>query len=544
MENLSLYRKYRPHNFENLVGQDIVKKTLINALKSEQVAHAYIFSGPRGTGKTSTARLLAKALNCINLKDNYEPCLDCDFCNEISDGRLIDIIEIDAASNRGIDEIRDLKEKIRFAPSRSKYKVYIIDEVHMLTNQAFNALLKTLEEPPAHAYFVLATTELHKIPETIISRCQSFDFKRISIETIVDRLSFIAKSEKINIDKQALDMIAVHVNGGMRDAIGLMEKLSVNSDVCEKDVQIALGMSGGRFLNDFYTSLVSGDAKGSLIFVSKLHEQGLDIKQFIHDFVNFLRGKMIEYVNAGNLSGASAIVKMIEIFRESQVLFTLNIPSLPLEAAVVKFVSTVKGVNAEISVDNFEKKIVVKAEKKQEKKVQTKKEVKVEIKQETEVKDKVKVEVQDDSRYKGHGIKDAKNGDLSLEKIKTDWIKVMQEIKTPSILRSLKNGQPHTLDGNKLVLKFFSNFHRDLIMNDQAKDSVEKIMKTIFNEIVVLDSVVLEKKETVVVQEPVVQNAPPPEIPPDIKQDLKKDTIKNVEANVDDALNIFGGTVV
>ena len=237
MDQISLYRKYRPHNFDNLIGQDHVRTTLINAIKSEHVAHAYLFTGPRGTGKTSSARLIAKALLCSALKDKHEPCNQCDLCLDINSGRLIDLIEIDAASNRGIDEVRELKEKINFAPSRAKYKVYIIDEVHMMTKEAFNALLKTLEEPPAHAYFILATTEVHKIPDTIISRCQRFDFRRLSLKALMTRLAYICEKEGIEAEDKALEVISRYVNGGMRDAIGLVEQLTVDGKLGHAKVE-------------------------------------------------------------------------------------------------------------------------------------------------------------------------------------------------------------------------------------------------------------------------------------------------------------------
>ena len=205
---MSLYQKYRPQEFDSLAGQEHVKKTLQQALRKNVVSHAYLFCGPRGTGKTTTARLIAKALNCPNFDaETAEPCNKCDICESISNSSLIDVIEIDAASNRGIDEIRELKETIRFAPTLVKNKVYIIDEVHMLTNEAFNALLKTIEEPPENVFFILATTESHKVPETIMSRCQRFDFKRINHQALVDRLEFICQTEGLDFEREALESV-------------------------------------------------------------------------------------------------------------------------------------------------------------------------------------------------------------------------------------------------------------------------------------------------------------------------------------------------
>jgi len=223
---MNLYQKYRPSSFKGLVAQEHVKLTLQNALKKNMLTHAYLFCGPRGTGKTSTARLLAKAINCENLDPkSFEPCNKCDVCTQINNGSLVDLIEIDAASNRGVDEIRDLRESVKFAPSQSKNKVYIIDEVHMLTKEAFNALLKTLEEPPKNVYFILATTELHKIPDTIVSRCQRFGFRRINIEDISNHLAYICKEEKVKADQKALDKVSLRSEGCMRDALSLLDQL-------------------------------------------------------------------------------------------------------------------------------------------------------------------------------------------------------------------------------------------------------------------------------------------------------------------------------
>src|SRR5512139_3622310 len=222
----ALYRKWRPQTFDEVSGQEHVLHTLRNAIGSGRIAHAYLFSGPRGTGKTTMARLLAKAVNCLNPDPSARPDNTCAICTAITEGRLLDLIELDAASNRGIDEIRDLRDKINFAPGQARYKVYIIDEVHMLTEPAFNALLKTLEEPPPHVIFILVTTDPHKIPATITSRCQRFDFRRIPLQVSVDRLAYIVMQEGLRAEPAALELIARQGTGAMRDAISLLDQLA------------------------------------------------------------------------------------------------------------------------------------------------------------------------------------------------------------------------------------------------------------------------------------------------------------------------------
>ncbi len=336
MSDVALYRKYRPRKFSDLVGQEPIRVTLSNAVKQGQVSHGYLFCGTRGTGKTSTARLVAKALSCENVKDG-DPCGECGICNEIEDGSLIDLVEIDAASNRGIDEIRDLKEKIHFAPTRAKAKVYIIDEVHMLTKEAFNALLKTLEEPPEHSYFILATTEVHKIPETIISRCQRFDFKRIAAEDLVDRLKFIAGEEKIEFEEEAIGMIVKHVNGGMRDAIGLLEQIGGTGKVGVEEVKQILGVTGDRSLEKMYGLLVAGDSAGALDLVEELFVEGQDFKVFVKELTWYLRGKMVDAVkNKDTATGYAALGLIEKIHQVSSQMDGSPIPQLPLEAAIMK----------------------------------------------------------------------------------------------------------------------------------------------------------------------------------------------------------------
>ncbi|MFH1714260.1 MAG: DNA polymerase III subunit gamma/tau, partial [Candidatus Nealsonbacteria bacterium] len=247
---LVLYRKYRPKTFSEIVGQEHVVQTLTNALSLGLISHAYLFSGPRGSGKTTIARLLAKSLNCQNRKEgSFEPCNKCDSCLEIMENRSMDLIEIDAASHRGIDEMKELIEGIKFSPSKSKYKVFIIDESHQLTKEAANALLKTLEEPPSHAVFILATTEIHKMIPTIISRCQRFDFRKLTLSEIVRRLEYVAKKEKTKIEKPALELIALNSGGAVRDAEGLLDQvltfrgiLKENETIKADDIKDLLGM--------------------------------------------------------------------------------------------------------------------------------------------------------------------------------------------------------------------------------------------------------------------------------------------------------------
>src|SRR3989344_3003758 len=243
--SLALYRKYRPQVFSEIIGQEHVVQILTNAITAAKISHAYLFSGPRGSGKTTIARLLAKAVNCEDKKD-YEPCNKCPSCLEINQGRSLDLIEIDAASHRGIDEIRELKEGIKFTPTKSKYKVFIIDESHQLTKEAANALLKTLEEPPSHAIFILATTEIQKMIPTVISRCQRFDFRRLTLPEILKRLEIISKKENLQIEKEALEVIALNSGGSFRDAEGLLDQVIIFSgkekEIKAEDIKDFLGI--------------------------------------------------------------------------------------------------------------------------------------------------------------------------------------------------------------------------------------------------------------------------------------------------------------
>ena len=291
-----LYRKWRPQTLEQVVGQEHITQTLLNALERDRVGHAYLFTGPRGTGKTSTARILAKAINCEPTGGRGEPCNDCEPCQQITDASFLDLVEIDGASNRGIDEIRDLREKVRFMPARGRKKVYIIDEVHMLTAAAFNALLKTLEEPPDHVVFLLATTEPHAVPLTIASRCQRFDFQRIPEERAASLLGEIAHAEGLSMEPEALNTVVKASGGSLRDAENLLEQLALTAgaDATANDARRLFGIAGSGRARELIASLLGEkDLAAALRGLSSLHAAGVDMRQIHREWVNELRALML-----------------------------------------------------------------------------------------------------------------------------------------------------------------------------------------------------------------------------------------------------------
>lgn len=293
MAYVALYRQWRPQDFDALVGQKAVKTTLKNALASGKIAHAYLFSGPRGTGKTSMARILAKALNCEQ-GPTAEPCGQCGNCQRIVQGTSLDVIEIDAASNTSVDNIRDLREQVAFTPAESRYKVYIIDEVHMLSTGAFNALLKTLEEPPAHAVFILATTDPQKVPATIQSRCQRFEFRRVTVDEIAEHLAMVAAGSGIEADADALRLIAIQAEGGMRDALSLLDQCGVMAKrVTVATVREVLGIVGREALHELTEAIGRRQLPQALATLNLLLEQGKDVKQVLTELIEYLRALVL-----------------------------------------------------------------------------------------------------------------------------------------------------------------------------------------------------------------------------------------------------------
>lgn len=336
MEHLALYRKWRPQNFKTVIGQDDNIRVLKNAVKSGRTVHAYLFCGTRGTGKTSTARILAKALNCEN-PQNGEPCNQCDSCLAITEGSFMDVIEIDAASNRGIDEIRDLLEKVHFVPVAGKYKVYIIDEAHMLTTEAFNALLKTFEEPPGHVVFILATTEARKVPLTILSRCQRYDFKPIDEETLAAALEKIVTAENMQADGDAIELLAEKAKGSMRDALSLMDQaMSGNKVMTAAEIDRLTGSVAYEFWPPFFRHIKDNDLPAVFHDLDRLENEGKDLRQFLRDFRDF-SGDLILVNNekskrrhekvlqeASGFLSPREVMEIIDITGESEIVFRYN----------------------------------------------------------------------------------------------------------------------------------------------------------------------------------------------------------------------------
>lgn len=363
MRNLVLYRKYRPQTFAEITGQEHVVRTLKNALETNLVSHAYLFAGPRGSGKTTIARVLAKAVNCEKRKKS-EPCNECSSCEEINAGRAMDIIEIDAASNRGIDEVRELREGVRFAPSRLKYKVLILDESHQLTKDAANALLKLLEEPPPHALFILATTEASKMIPTIASRCQRFDFRKLTLPEIVKRLEWIARQEKAEVEKSALELIALQAQGSLRDAESLLgQAISFSATLGKKkteaeDLRDLLGLVETQAVSILMELLLQKKSAEAIEFVNEVLERGRDPQEFARAMVNYVRGGMLLQINPDFhnpiVTGLTSeelqtlraqmaklprneVRRILKLFMEAENKIRYSsLPQLPLELAIIE----------------------------------------------------------------------------------------------------------------------------------------------------------------------------------------------------------------
>jgi len=463
----TLFLKYRPQVFADLVGQQSIVRTLKNAIKTEKPAHAYLFAGSRGTGKTSVARIFSKALNCTKIA-NGEPCGKCDICVDTMNGSLIDVIEIDAASNRGIDEIRDLREKVLFSPNRAGKKVYIIDEVHMLTTPAFNALLKTLEEPPEHVYFLCATTALHQIPETIISRCQTFLFQKFTIEEIVERLAKIAEAEKIVVDIESLKLIAQKAEGGLRDAISLLEQMAAETEskINIENIHETLGIAKTETLEQLFQSITTNEIESAMEILKKVVTDGHDLRTFGHNFLIFLRTQL--HKNLKLPEEIANILPIIEEFEKAIARVKISpIVELPFEIAVVNlcFPKT-KQVFLNPIASKPEKVVpsVVAEKKKEESPTLTKP-------KEENVGGKNLVPEKKVEKSPVH---------ISIESIIEKKAEIAAKAGIPAFAKkSFETSMPR-IDGEKIIFKCGSTFHRNQLDKEEIRVAIQTAVNEIF----------------------------------------------------------------
>jgi len=500
----ALYRVYRPQSFNDVVGQQHIIKTLQNALVQEKFSHAYLFSGPRGTGKTTAAKILAKAVNCEKAPI-AEPCNECATCRGITDGSISDVIEIDAASNNGVDEIRDIRDKVKYAPSAVRYKVYIIDEVHMLSIGAFNALLKTLEEPPTHVIFILATTEPHKIPLTIISRCQRFDFKRISPEDIVYRMKEVLGSEELEVSEDALYEIAKASEGGMRDALSLLDQsISYSTDkVSLEDVLSITGAVSQSFIVKIVQAIFNKNIVEALDSVESLIKNGKDPARFVEDLIFYYRDVLLyqaseenayllekaavneEFKELSSKMDSAFIYKVIaELNQTQQEMKWSNHPRVLLEVALVKLAQS--STNQESALpyqDILQKMNQMEAELQQlkEKGIQvdhTAQAVQTEKKQTRQSRSQYKTPV-------GKVNEVLKNATRqNLETIKRSWAQVLDILKQQnkaSHAALLSNSEPVASSDQSFILKFKYEIHCKMASenNNNVRDNLENILYTL-----------------------------------------------------------------
>jgi DNA polymerase-3 subunit gamma/tau len=499
----TLYRKYRPQTFEEVVGQNHIKITLQNELATGKIAHAYLFCGPRAVGKTTSARVLAKSLNCAKRRENeFEPCNTCDACKEITEGRSFDVIEIDAASNTGVDNVRDnIIASARVAPAKNKYKVFIIDEVHMLSISAFNALLKILEEPPTKVVFVLCTTEIHKVPTTIISRCQRFDFKRISVSDIAKELSRIARLDGIKIDKSILETIARQSEGHMRDALSMLGQLvSIGGkEITSEEANLVIPRSDINEIINLIQLLVKKDAGQGIKLMNDLLDSGIDLKSFASDLISILRKIMMSKVSPalgekyGIELGESLEIKLNEISRDLTIeklalwmekfndarnkIKDCFIMQLPLELAIVELCEERSQANKAISANfapvNYQNYRT----------------------QNTYARPVAAPQANPANNIPANPS--YANINLTAEEVKRRWSEVLVGIKkyNHSLSFILRACEPRDLNGNKLCLVFKYKFHKERVVNPQIKMMVENILKEIFNYPLIIESVVDESIE-------------------------------------------------
>lgn len=507
MEYQSLYRKWRPQTFEDIIGQKHITQTLINAISLNRISHAYIFSGPRGVGKTTTARILAKSLNCVKGPTPH-PCNKCERCMRITDGYSMDVIEIDGASNNGVDSIRELRNKVNFAPAEGKYKVYIIDEVHMLSQGAFNALLKTLEEPPSHVIFIFATTDPHKIPSTILSRCQWFNFRRISLADIIAKLKKIAKDEGLNINDETLNIIARSSTGSMRDAESVLDQIIAycGKEITSQSVREVLGIIEEEVFFEFIEAIINDDTLKGIEIINRTADLGGDASQFIRNLMEYVHNLSLAKVcqkEILNLQGVfiedrerllkqSTTIQLKKLFNiidylaeaEKKMRYIRH-PWILLEMLVIKFTAAEKYSLKEVKKEKDEYFLDF----------STKKDVSELGKKNTGIKEELppKKKIQDKIKSKEDPSIKAKESPINLE-LRQAWPKILERVKKTKIAvySFILANNLIAVENNKLIIGFNKEytFHKESLEKQNNKMLLQELIKEEIGRILAIECII------------------------------------------------------
>lgn len=530
MSYVALYRKWRPRTFEDVVGQDHIITTLKNQIMHNRIAHAYLFSGTRGTGKTSTAKIFARAVNCPHPIEG-NPCDQCEVCKQIESAEVMDIIEVDAASNRGVDEIRELREKVNYPPSIGKYKVYIIDEVHMLTQEAFNALLKTLEEPPKHVIFILATTEPHKLPATILSRCQRFDFKRVLVQDMVERMGYICREMNISIEKRALELIAKNAQGALRDALSILDQclslVEEGKTITYESIIDALGLASNRWLYDISQSMLEQNIEDTIKFLHQMIDNGKDMMQIVKQLTEYFRNILImktlshpqdilelpqEQIKVlkvqGEKTSEERLFRFINELNEAENKMKYSSqPIIILEMNLIKLCKQPKGNALEDMIERLnllEKKVEggdfsphsqtrgisrPSPPKTEEEKPSTMDQI--------NEKEWPKEETSPKNSLQPQPKAFEKNDSLTLQDIQEKWENIMKEVKKRKVQVAalLKEGQPVQFREGKLYIGFKDGFgfHQAALAKRENTEIVEQVISEITNSLVKVQCTMMDQ---------------------------------------------------
>ncbi len=495
----ALYLKYRPKTFSEVEGQAHVTRTLQNALALNRVAHAYLFAGPRGTGKTTTARILAKAVNCLS-ENSAKPCNVCANCRAINEDRMLDLIEIDAASNTSVDDMRDLRDKVDFRPGEAQFKVYIIDEVHMLSNAAFNALLKTLEEPPPHVIFVLATTDPQKIPATVLSRVQRFDFRRLTLAEIIARLNQIAQSEKLNIGSTAVELIARQATGSMRDAISLLDQLTAygGDEITLAQVQGLLGAAPLQVVSDLIGRLMEKDVAGGLAIIAKAVDSGADPRQLAREIVEYLRALMLMQAGSGSALpltvetqkemnerakrfSSEQLLRAIRLFNQAAFELRNSVnPTLPLEMALVEATIEESVANVGSSASSSTHPTAATPPKRG-----SSAKPKMENPTPSQPKTGPAESSDKENGLKSEAVAEVPSNVSAINSLRENWNRVLAFVRPQNKIAEalLRGAEPVKVDGNLVVLGFFYEGHAERFEKQaNGKALIEKALQEIFQQ--------------------------------------------------------------